>query len=857
MSSHSLLQLTAETVASLPPPGQSGPTSFTFSPKTGRYLAFISNPSPTTSERKLCYIDMHTLSSSTQNCPLLAPPIHPLVTSPVLTTPPPSSSTAPLSLEERLRRERQRIPSTSLLTSFSWNSHLQILLPLRGNIYIQNGLGGNVITVCDRQKCGGGVAIDPQLSPDGKWVAFVVNGDLYYVSSGLSSTPPVRVTFGGGTIAEGISHGLADFVAQEEMERHCGFWWHPSSKGILFTRVDERDVPLYRISYHGAEGYEDHRYPFSGGENPKVSLGYVSIGGGKSNLQQWEDVMWLDAPPECREYLARVNWLPDGCAAVQWQNRAQTLLTMQKVDVTSGESVILLQEQSDVWINLHHMMRPLSVVIQPSSVSGSFSADSRGSGIPGLVTRGDEGWEVQQRKPHRRSEKGSFSFLFASERSGYCHLYLYTYISGDERATLVRSVSAGDWVVESIVGVDTDKNVVYATGTYDSPLERHLYALPLTGAPGVPPPAPVRLTSQQGMHNLVMDQHCRYLVDSSSDVSRPPSVKVHALPLHPLRHNAHTTTLPLLATLHDATRDIFATAAASTTPFYPPELLSFPTTDDPTTMLHAVLYKPDPQKHGRGPYPLLLSVYGGPHVQRVNRSHSQTTDMRAQRLRSLGFAVLKCDNRGSARRGLAFESCIKNRLGRVEVLDQVAAVRYLTMRGVADPNRVGVYGWSYGGYLAAMCLCRAPDVFKVAVAGAPVTSWEGYDTHYTERYMGLPSDNPTGYRESAVFEHVGNMRGKLLMVHGLIDENVHFRHTTRLINKLIASGKDYDLLLFPDERHSPRKLRDRVYMEQRISDYFVRWLGSTNHSAGGATGGTRRDSRDGDRDEVRIVAGHL
>lgn len=221
--------------------------------------------------------------------------------------------------------------------------------------------------------------------------------------------------------------------------------------------------------------------------------------------------------------------------------------------------------------------------------------------------------------------------------------------------------------------------------------------------------------------------------------------------------------------------------------------------------------------------------------------------MRAQRLRSLGFAVVKCDNRGSSRRGVAFESCIHQRLGRLEVLDQVTAVRQLVQRGIADPSRVGIYGWSYGGYLSAMCLFRAPDVFSVAVAGAPVTSWDGYDTHYTERYMGTPQNNPDGYREAALFEHVGNMRGQLMIVHGLIDENVHFRHTARLINRLIAAGKAYDLLMFPDERHSPRRLRDRVYMEQRISDFFVKSLGTRERRMSVGDGGNM----------MRPMAGHL
>jgi len=155
------------------------------------------------------------------------------------------------------------------------------------------------------------------------------------------------------------------------------------------------------------------------------------------------------------------------------------------------------------------------------------------------------------------------------------------------------------------------------------------------------------------------------------------------------------------------------------------------------------------------------------------------------------------------------------------VQDQVDGVRWLVDRGLADPGRVGIYGWSYGGYMAAMCLARAPETFKAAAAGAPVTFWDGYDTHYTERYMGTPTSNPDGYAASAVARHVGNLRGKLLLVHGLIDENVHFRHTARLINALIAARKPYELLLFPDERHLPRRLADRVYMEERIRDFFV------------------------------------
>eukprot|EP00978_Attheya_sp_CCMP212_P000361 scaffold732_cov48-Attheya_sp.AAC.12 len=696
---------------------------------------------------------------------------------------------------------------------------------------------------------------------------------------------------------------------------------------------------------------DDPRDPNSkGGHSASRSMNngsHHSISHSNNNLsavlaarKNWSNAQWFDAPPAASEYLARACWLPDGTACAQWQNREQSTLLLVRMDVRTGQTMTLLGEQRDAaWINLHHMLRLLPRAIHP-----------------------DECFPVlEDLHPHIPSESlpdGSFSFLFASERTGFQHLYLYTYLPGNSQATLIRTVSAGDWMVESIAGVDVDNDTVYVTGTFDSPLERHL-SIPVSSQHAEPSQGgdsgiggssgggvrrgfkqvinvisgggiksrhshhssnaskshgnsiplletsrtrsssivdPVRLTTDPGMHNVILDDECRAFVDTSSDIGRPTSVKVFALPFggplashnnsNPSNHNGKYVDqsvhgIRLLFVLYDATFDdrkmvtgttssfgsprnsdmassprTAAAAALNQTKLPSPELLSFPTSDG-TETLHAALYKPDPRVHGPGPYPLICAVYGGPHVQRVNRSWSQCADMRAQRLCSLGFAVVKCDNRGSSRRGLAFESSIRHRLGRLEVLDQVTAVRHLTSRGIADSNRVGIYGWSYGGYLSAMCLCRAPDVFHVAVAGAPVTSWDGYDTHYTERYMGLPSENVNGYRESAVFEHVPNMRGKLMIVHGLIDENVHFRHSARLINRLIASSKDYDLLIFPEERHSPRRLRDRIYMEQRISDYFIKNLLSGNSGSSGNNSYGRNHHSGGPYQQREVMSGRL
>jgi dipeptidyl-peptidase-4 len=236
-------------------------------------------------------------------------------------------------------------------------------------------------------------------------------------------------------------------------------------------------------------------------------------------------------------------------------------------------------------------------------------------------------------------------------------------------------------------------------------------------------------------------------------------------------------------------------------------------------VLHGAVFKPDDGTDG--PWPTVLLVYGGPHAQLAVDHWPLTASMRAQHLRAQGFLVAMCDNRGSTRRGLAFEGALRGRLGDVEVEDQTAFVRWLGEQGWADLDRLGVYGWSYGGYMTLMLLAQAPDLFKAGVAGAPVTSWDGYDTHYTERYLGLPAENEDGYAASAVFPYIDNLRGDVLLVHGLIDENVHFRHTARLLNRLIAARRDYDLLLFPDERHGPRRLEDRVYLEQRVTGFLA------------------------------------
>jgi dipeptidyl-peptidase-4 len=199
-------------------------------------------------------------------------------------------------------------------------------------------------------------------------------------------------------------------------------------------------------------------------------------------------------------------------------------------------------------------------------------------------------------------------------------------------------------------------------------------------------------------------------------------------------------------------------------------------------------------------------------------------EIRSQLLSEMGYLVVRCDNRGSSRRGLAFEGHIRHRMGTIELEDQKACLRLLSQIGLCDLHHVGITGWSYGGYLTAMALLKHKDVFRVGISGAPVTDWDGYDTAYTERYMGTPLTNADGYAQGSVLNYVDKLEGNLLLVHGLIDENVHFRHTARLIDELIKHGKKFDLLILPEERHGPRKPAARIYLEERILGYFLEHL---------------------------------
>ncbi len=727
--------LSPEDVATVPQPGLVQPVDFQFSPDDA-LITFLHSPDRSRTRQLYAY-DPRTLE-----CGLFLEP------------PSQGATDENVSLEEALRRERTRQWGAGV-TDYAWAKPLaRLLVSLPDGVYVQDAAG--------LRKVIDGPVQDPCFSPDGTRIAFVRAGDLWVAGVDEAGAGGEARQLTRDAASAGVTRGLAEYIAAEEMGRYEGFWWSPDGTMIAFAEVDERHIPIYRIVHQGKDSVgdgsqEDHRYPFAGRANARVRLGVVTVATG--------EVVWMEAvaggpQPGSYEYLARVRWFPSGELVAQLEDRRQQRLDIISFNSATGAGRLLLRETSATWINLHDLLQPLP---------------DRDGSCPG-------------------------GFIWGSERTGFRHLYLY-----DREGRLVRQLTGGEWMVDTLAGVDAGRGLVYFTGTLPDVRGRHLYRVALDGG------QPEQVTEGEGVHLVKLDRGKNRFVDVFESAAEPPRVTLRSL------HGEGE-----LAVIYRTGDPRIAELALQSPAFVP-------ITNRHGVTLEGMIYAPDEGRFGKGPYPTIVDVYGGPHAQRVMNAWRSTANMRAQYLRSLGFLVFTLDNRGSANRGLEFESAIRWDMGHAEVDDQVDGVRWLVEAGLADRERVGVYGWSYGGFMALMCLARAPETFHAAVAGAPVTAWDGYDTHYTERYMGLPEENAAGYQASSTMTHASRIKGKLLLIHGLIDENVHFRHTARLINALTRNRVPYELMLFPDERHMSRRLEDRVFMEERIRDFFIQNLMGVRH----------------------------
>jgi len=489
---------------------------------------------------------------------------------------------------------------------------------------------------------------------------------------------------------------------------------------------------------------------------------YPATGGPNVNVRlgvsdvRTGEVTWIDLGSDPDIYLARVDWLPD------------------------GKTLAIQRESRD--------QRRLDLL---------FADIGTGSSRPVLSETSASWIELNDEISFLKKTK---EFVWASTRDGFTHLYLYDY-----GGHLLHRITAGEWCVDdfrarAIKGIDEKKRLIYFTATKKSPVERHLYRASLDGGD---PVWPLRVSGEDGVHGVVMSRGAHFYVDAFASRNQPPQVSV--------RNSDGSLIAFLLENRLDERHPDAPYVADNTVP----EFGTIAAADGQA--LHYRVFKPahfDPAKR----YPAIIDVYGGPGVQRVLDTWSGASF--TQILIRAGYVVFQLDNRGSASRGTAFQAPIRGRLGEVEVADQVLGARWLAAQGYVDAARIGVWGWSYGGYMTLMLMFKAPDVFRAGAAGAPVTDWTLYDTHYTERYLERPADNAAGYAASSVLGYANELRGRLLLIHGMADDNVLFLNCTKLFRRLQDLGKAFDVMVYPGAKHGLLRQHDGRHAYAAILRFF-------------------------------------
>lgn len=385
--------------------------------------------------------------------------------------------------------------------------------------------------------------------------------------------------------------------------------------------------------------------------------------------------------------------------------------------------------------------------------------------------------------------------LWTSERDGFNHIYLIDVATGKQT-----QVTRGNWEVTDVFGIDTKKKLIYYASTEVSPLERHTYAISIDGK------KKTRLTKEHGVNNTQFSSNFSYMICNRSQQGIPPIIT-----LCDDKGN-------VLRTLEDnkSLRDKLAE-----TKIQQPTFFSF--INRTGEKLNGYMIKPA-DFNANKKYPVLMYVYGGPGSQQVLDQWGGANYMWFQMLVQQGYIVACVDNRGTGGRGKKFRDCTYKQLGKYETEDQIDAAKYLASLSYIEPSRIGIFGWSYGGYMSSLCITQGADIFKAAIAVAPVTNWKFYDSIYTERYMGTKESNPDGYDANAPMTFADKLKGNYLLIHGTADDNVHWQNTAEMVKALIKAGKQFDLFLYPDKNHGIYGGNTRHHLYTLMTEFLLKKL---------------------------------
>lgn len=385
------------------------------------------------------------------------------------------------------------------------------------------------------------------------------------------------------------------------------------------------------------------------------------------------------------------------------------------------------------------------------------------------------------------------TFIWTSDRDGYNHLYLYK-----NDGTLISQITKGQWEVDNFYGVNEKEKTVYFTSSEVSPMERQIYSIRLDGS------KKKQLTKETGSHSANFSPTFEYYIEYFSNVDTPTKVRMMS------------GDAKLIRVMEENEIAALKEYQLPKTTFF-----SFTTSDGQS--LNASILKPadfDSTKK----YPVLFYTYGGPGSQVVRNSWGGGNYLWYAMLAQKGYLVFMVDNRGTGFRGSKFKKITYHNLGKWEVNDQIEGAKYLATLPYVDKDRIGIWGWSYGGYMSCMTILLGADYFKTAIAVAPVTNWKFYDTIYSERYMGTPQSNPDGFKESSPITHVDKLKGNFLLIHGTSDDNVHFQNSVNLVSALQKANKQFTTMYYPDKNHGIYGGNIRLHLYTLMTNYLLEKL---------------------------------
>ncbi|KAM9959236.1 hypothetical protein ACTFIR_000302 [Dictyostelium discoideum] len=765
--------------------GSSAPFSFEFN-DSKNHLYFLSNVKDQKNIKNIHYIDMNSDSKEIK-------PLFNYVDKEV-----------ELSIEDQLQRERMRTAANGI-TQFTFDQkHQFIIAPINNKINkidIKESITKPIIKEIV------GETYNHQISADGKIVSFLKDKDIWITD--ISTNAMYRITFSNDEKHHKFRYaGDIGFIYAEEFSRYTGYWWSPvvgtcvktgkPMYTICYLEEDETNVMDYHIPTPDLRGKTtQYKYPLAGEKNSICKVCLVSfVLPTRTTFQDSKieivksELFDLKTQFPWAEYITRAGWTPNGHSIyLQLLDRKQQHLAL--------------------------VMVPLHVFAEDYSSSSSSSSVKSIPKLPVLIEETTSVWiNIEFSFQFLKSIENQL--IWSNEQSGYRHLYL---IKWDKNFTNIQStpitlstcnVNDNNWMVSSDdIHIDEKRKLVYFTGTKDTCLEQHLYVTRFDK----PNCEIKRLSHANFSHRSIsISSNFKKFITTYSNISTISKTEVFDLIYNNDNDydNDNNDIYPIVKSsffINDDDDDDDDKDKKRIN-INVPKIFNFKNSKG-VTIYGQYTLPSDYSKDKK--YPTVVYVYGGPHVQIVRNQYNYIK----QYYTNFGFVQVMIDNVGSANRGLEFESHIREKMGQVEIGDQVEGINYLVDNGIVsiDVNRIAISGWSYGGYNSLMAISQRPDIFKIAVCGAPVSDWRLYNTGYTERYMNVPQDNIDGYKLGDTTHYsFPTEENRLLLIHGLQDENVHFSNTVYIIDHLTKTQKPYILKTLPNERHGVRNTDNRIYI---------------------------------------------